>query len=658
VADNPTPPSVDGAGSSAYESSMLGFCREALQESDAFLRATEGYSKIVETMKAISGVYIPIRPTWLSHTSDNEIGRLASIIRAELTDIKPAAAFKTHNPEMEQKAVNMGKMWTSWYLNNAVDQKYGGVIDYALAGGSGVGHQIWNKFTRDIDIIPYDIRDALPVRPIGNDFQSAMGCILRQEMTVNAVRAMFPHKSHLISADRDGTAVKLQETTRTTLLQSIIQSSPFQTAQATNQPAKRLGAAIPVVDLFYFYVNDHDLNTSSMPVQVGDFRPDGEPANNWSYIVQPDQPLYPRKRLIIFTRRAVLYDGPNIYWHGMFPVSKLTLDPWQWTWLGKSPLWDCLPLQDSLNKALRAVDDHIQKSLRPHIYGDKTSIGESEIEEVAKNWLKPGVTWRQNPSGKGVQVGEVPALDPAVDSLIKFCISKMESLAGVQDMGSVLDLNQIPEGNTIEKMISAMRPEIRSRSRNLEVFFREQGKMYMYNAAQFYTARRKFAILGPEGIGVEEFDFDPSTFIPHTYSNDPRPRQDVAREHLQQFEFFVAPSSLLKASHTADQMMYMMLFTQGAMDVQTLLERLDVPNVQQILTRLQKQMEMKAQMASAMSGDAGSVVGGRNGSAPPDGGGGSDDSGPGGPMGGHPQGRKPTFQQPPHMNGGGKMSTS
>lgn len=637
INSNATPPSfidVTSASRLAYEDDMLGFAREAVQEGDLTIRGTEGYSKIVPTMQAIMGVLAPslkdIRPNSASSTAANEMARVASIIRAELTDTKPSADFKSFNPQFAQHAVNFGRMWTSWYYNEAIDQKYGGVVDYALVAGSGYAHQFWNKFTQDVDVIAYDARDVLPVRPIDNTIQGCYSVILRREMTVNAVRAMFPSAARDITEDRPGSTVKLPETTRASLMNSAIAPSPFEKAQMTQQPSERRGAGIPVVDLYYMYINDSSINTSSDQKQVGDFRRDGTPANDYSYIVDPRMQLYPRKRLVIFTKKKVLYDGPNIYWHGMFPVSKYTLDPWQWTWLGKTPLWDCLPLQETLNRCLRIMDDHVRKILRPPVHGDKMTVGEEELKAISEGIAGPGARWRENRSNtKGVIIEAVPPLDQIITTLIEICMKQISAQCGVDQMKGVADLAQIPEGSTIEKLQFAMRPEIRSRSRMLEVFYREQGKMYMFNAAQFYSTRRKFAMLGQESITVDDYDFDPSTFFPS--SNDPTKRFDAVHEWLQGFSFYVAPASLLRAAQTTDQMMALTLFRMNAIDVKTLLERLDTPNVQQIMDRLAKQAQDQAALAQAGAGGGGS-----------------------GPLhfGGSPQGRKPSGQKPPHMQGG------
>lgn len=639
INSNGTPPPFAASGvsspaDSAYSDAMLGFAREAVQEADLYIRGTEGYSKIVPTMQAIMGVLNPtvqtIRPSWASNTAANEVGRLAAIIRAELTDTKPSADFKSFNAAYAQHAINFGRMWTAWYYNNAIDMKYGGVVDYALVAGSGYAHQFWNKFTQDIDVVPYDARDVLPVRPVDNTIQSCYAVILRREMTVNAVRAMFPNRARDIVEDRPGSTVKLPETSRSSLLNSAIAPSPFEKAQMTQQPAARIGAGVPVVDLYYMYVNDPTLNTSSDVKQVGDFRKSGEAANDYSYLVQPHAALYPRKRLVIFTRKAVLYDGPNIYWHGMFPVSKYTLDPWQWTWLGKTPLWDCLPLQETLNRCLRIMDDHVRKVLRPPVHGDKMTVGEEELKAISEGIAGPGARWRENRSAtKGVIIETVPPLDTIIANLVDLCVKQMASQCGVDQMKGIMDLNQIPEGSTLEKLQFATRPEIRSRSRMLEVFYREQGRMFMYNASQFYSARRKFSMLGAGSLTPDDYDFDPATFFPST--PDPSKRFDVVDEWLRGFSFYVAPASLLRAAQTTDQMMALTLFRMNAIDVQSLLERLDWPNVQQVMQRLSEQMQIQAAAAQQGAGSSG-------GSGPLH-------------LGGSPAGRKPSGQQAPHFQG-------
>lgn len=603
--DLPLPSSFDAPREDRLqkEQRILGFTTEAHQEADTGVRHTEGYSKIVPTMQAVNGVNVALRALGLSHTHINEIGRLFEVQRAELTDTKPSAEFKTFNDDLKQHAINYGKMWTSWYYSDGIDRKMGGVIDYALVGGSGYAHQIYNKFTRRIDVVPYDGRDVLPFRAMDNTVESCAGLFLRREMSINAVRAMFPPKVKYIKEDRYGSNVKLQETTRAGMMDKLVGMSAFQRAQELAQPQEQRNAGIPVVDLFYFYLTDPRINLTGGPFPVGDFSPQGKPLNNYSYIVPPGQPLYPKKRLIIFTRQCILYDGPNIYWHGLFPVSKYTITPLQWSWLGSTPLWDCLPLQDTVTRGLRAMDDHIQKVLRPPVNGDRTSVSATELKAISEQINGPGAQWLSNPMGKGVEVVKVEPLDTIVMEMMQLALQKMAERCGVRDMSALLTLNQMPEGQTIDKLMFATKPEMRAKSRNLELFYREQGKMFLYNAAQFISTREKFAILGPGGMTVDEFDFDPATFIPNS-SGDPMRRRDESDNHLRQFQFYVAPSSLLRTAQQQDQMMAMALFDRKALDIESLLERLDWPNTKQVLERLQIQQQQQLMMAAAAAGPA------------------------------------------------------
>ena len=69
--------------------------------------------------------------------------------------------------------------------------------------------------------------------------------------------------------------------------------------------------------------------------------------------------------MIAWVGKQMIYDGPSQYWHAMFPVLKFTISPWPWSYLGKAPIWDLLPLQDSLNSVLRVIDDHVAQVANP-----------------------------------------------------------------------------------------------------------------------------------------------------------------------------------------------------------------------------------------------------------------------------------------------------
>jgi hypothetical protein len=318
--------------------------------------------------------------------------------------------------------------------------------------------------------------------------------------------------------------------------------------------------------------------------------------NNWSYIVEKGEELYPRGRMVEFcrTHNKPLYDGPNRYWHGIFPLPKLTLDPWPWTFLGKGGLWDTLPLQGTLNRLLRVIDDQVEKIGRPDIVADKNSISEGALNKI--DTRRAGLKIRFNPmSGKGVEIVKSNPIDASIMNLIQFIISQIKELSGAADLGQLMKLNQLPSDDTISRIVEAMSPAVRARSRALEAYIREFATIMAYNFLQFYTEPMWMEICGPNAVTPDWFDFDPGTFLPdyiHRSDMDsrgiptraaldrgPLPRQDRAKELMRSVAFHVAPGSLLAASAMEHKLLLLQLSRAGLIDHWTLLEALEIPNV-------------------------------------------------------------------------------
>jgi hypothetical protein len=253
--------------------------------------------------------------------------------------------------------------------------------------------------------------------------------------------------------------------------------------------------------------------------------------------------------------------------------------------------------------------------------------------------------------------------------------------AGVQQLMNMAALGQMPEGETIDKLMQAMAPEIRARSRAIEAHQRENGFMFASNVAQFYPRGRVVTILGDDGNVVEQFDIDPDSLVPaHTdadYSDgrvrgevvsEPRPRMDRAKNFMRQFELNIKPGSLLRSADTAERLLYVTLRRQGDLPRRTMLKKLGIQNLgpepkgsvidQLDAEKLQDAKLMGQSQAVAML-SGGMLAGG----------GGAPDGGAGGAahaaaqnaqpdVGAHREGRPPSGQQMPHQRNDGKLSES
>jgi len=244
---------------------------------------------------------------------------------------------------------------------------------------------------------------------------------------------------------------------------------------------------------------------------------------------------------------------------------------------------------------------------------DKNALGEKAFAKIDPEM--PGLKLRSNPvNGKPVEMLYEPPLDPWVQWYLGALKDAQKELAGASNASDILALNQLPQLDTLEAIIAAEGAINRLRSLVIEAFMSEFAMMLLMNFFQFYTQAQRIAILGPQGQTFEDFDYDPGNLIPHDVlppmpDGSPAPRQERAREFFRYFSYQVAPGSLLNSASQQEKMMYMALARAGVIDVATLLEKLNVPNIglpenypTGILARLQKQQEMGIGMAVSPQG--------------------------------------------------------
>lgn len=568
------------------DSALLDWANLAISEGTSFLQSQAGFSSIDEIIKAINGTTYEdkLRPSAISQLNLNHMGKIGLDLASSLTDIKPFFEYTTNNEKFQAQAQMGNKLATAWWLNRLIDLRFCDVIKYALAGGSSYAHLSYNSDIQDLDLMAEDPRDVLPIRP--NDMISVQNCFgvaIRRERTVNHLKHMYPAMANRIRPDRDGSyAAVNKQTTANKLVETLGLSSGFmQNLYASLGGRPTASMNVPVADLFTIYVKDDSVNETGSDQIMGDA------SKNWSYVVKPGEPLYPRKRCIVLTRSCKLYDGPNIYWHGMFPCPKLTLDPWPWLWLGKSPMRDLIQIQREVDLTARGIADKFQKFWRPDLIHDKKNISRATADRI--DTRRAGLRLAVNPvAGSGITMPE-----PNPNSIqigmewIKALIEEMKDLSGTQELSSLVQLGQLPSSETIERMVESWSPAIRLRSRVMEAFLRELAMMILMNFFQFYTVAQRIAILGPrKGITFEDFDFDPDTLVPDMLSmglmdesGNPLPRYERARTFIRYFAYQIAPGSLLAASEVTDKLMYLQLTRMGIMDPASLMEKLAVPNL-------------------------------------------------------------------------------
>jgi hypothetical protein len=599
MADSKIPPSTEDYG---YR--VIGWCKEAVEEGDGLLKAQIGYDKCDEAINAIMSQSTDFRSSSLSGTEVNLTAKTHFDMASGLTDVKPFWEYRTYNKRYEDHCNIYGKLSTHVWSQRQMDMSFMYAVQYTNSCGSSYLEPYWDSNIEDFRAEAWDPRDVLPIRPSTSpSIQDCYGVISRKARSTNHVRYlcehvfMRPDLVRFVQPDRDGSVVASSlRNTRVGQLMAKFGDSPFK-QRLFGEKAQRDIPRVPTTDVFTCYVDDDSINEKTSAVQIGSFDKEGKPQNNWSYMVQPGDRLYPRKRMIVFSSGVPepFYDGPSPWWHGMFPYPKLTMDPVPWSYLGKAPLWDVLSPNKSLNKLLRVYDDWCERLARPDVVADKNAIAQHMINRI--DTRRAGKKIRINPTaGKGgIEFVYPEPLPQDFWKGVEFYQEKIKELSGSQDLSAMMKLNQLPASDSMETMIESMSLCWRMRSRVIEVFMREFALMMAYNFAQFYTLPRRMTILGAEGATQEDFDFDPKSMIPdfvdpkdfdkegnptsEALERGPLPRYERSREFLRQFSFHIAPNSLLASSETERKMLYLSLSRAGLIDHWTLMDILGIPNV-------------------------------------------------------------------------------
>jgi hypothetical protein len=581
------PVQIEEAKPGTRDGDVLQWCEDRLKRGIRFIESQVGYDKIDLAIREIfaweqatSASYIPGFQPRLSQTRANLIAKIAEDITAQLTDTRCFWNYTTNNARYDKQVRLANKSAEQWYSDRLIDQRIGDVIRYYTFAGTGVAHFTYSRQVHDLMVEAEDPRQVIPIDPLSyHSFQDCAGVIVRKARTPDWVFSEFGKK---VRPDNTGLGSVFG------WIQRLVEGPGERGGPLTKRSeADRAIPASPTVFVNTMYLRDDRVNKGSKTVRLGDWEGD-QPLSTWSYEVRPKEPLFPFKRMIVWAGQVLLYDGPAPYWHAKFPLIKFTLNPWPNSWFGKAPLWDCIPLNASINANLRVVDDHAAKVAQPAIIGDRNV---SRAEMAKADSRAPGMKIRTNlASGKGLQIVNPGPLDPLIQWSIGWSVDMMQKIAGTFDPSSLTQLGQLPSDDAIDALYKVMTPGIRQRSRILEGCYREFAEMFLSNDVQWDTLAKRVERFGPSAATPEDFDYAPGTFIPDDVpdgtpgdiagtidalgSENPRPLHVRARKMLNAISCKFDASSLLNSANDQELLKYFMLAKMGYCDVFTIWDKM------------------------------------------------------------------------------------
>lgn len=567
---------------------VLGFLKEWIQDGDRINRADPSYEGIGKAQEYLVGEQLKDEIRSLKYLPSvvlNEMRKATQAHVSALTDLKPLAGWKAAS-EWQTQADLLNKYLLYEWVTYMLDVDLGDVIKYALVAGTGDLVVDWDPHCDGgaTEFSARDPRDTLALRP-GNkrSIQLWDGVCLREIHTINALKGVYPTFANYLRPAGDAILGTVLGRFRSMLSKFLTPADPLDHLGATAAAGARRPKSGDAV-LYRAFLKDRTKNLTDKPI------PMGQPGTNWAYVVKPGEPLYPRGRLIVATDYLILFDGPNPYWHGQFPVSRLKLWSVPWQFLGVPLFNDLMPVQEAINDTMNDVRLGMRKWMDPNIQYNRNAISEGSMRTFDAR--RPGSRIKVNPGfGEPIKYEEGP--NPQIlaqgIALWEKLTQKFESLSGTANLQALLQLRQVPSADTIEKYFEALTPEIRYEARMIEAFLRDVSEQIKGNYFQFLDKFKRVQILGVGGQALADFDYDPNMLVPAKVVGEPGYVQELdaklttrdqrAQWFRKQFTFIVAPNSILSINATEKKMMNLQLSRQGYMDMWTLLESLEVPNV-------------------------------------------------------------------------------
>ena len=569
---------------------VLGWLKEAIDEGDRINRSDPSYDQIERAQLYVVGEQLGAERQKLKYLPQVIVNETRKAIQAHvsaLTDIKPVFGWKSLNPAYEAQSDLLNKYAVAEWITQMFDIELGDVIKLTLTGGTGDLVVDWDPHAPlggANQLSARDARDTLPIRPsLSRSIQLWQGLVLREEHTVNALKSMYPGKAQLFRPATDTTLGRVMGRFRTAMSKLITPSDPLDQLAQQNGAHTRQSKTGNVV-LYRSYFHDHTKNLSLKPIVLG------TPGAAWSYVVNPGDPLYPRGRLVVATDQFILYDGPNTYWHGLFPVCRLRLWSVPWQLLGIPLMNDALPLQDAINDTVNDIRLGVRQWMDPDIKYNRNAVSESTMRLLDPR--RPGKRIKTQP-GFGDPYEKLDGPSPQVlqiaSELWDKLTTKFSDLTGTANLSALLQLRQLPSADTIQKYYEALTPEIRQEARQVEAFMRDLSEMIKCNYFQFLSSAKRAAILGDEAQTLQDVDSDPGNMVPALLEGQPgytpeldanlTTRDERARFFHKQFVFVVSPNSILAMNAQEQKMLRFQLARMGYYDFWSLHETLETPNV-------------------------------------------------------------------------------
>ena len=317
----------------------------------------------------------------------------------------------------------------------------------------------------------------------------------------------------------------------------------------------------PMVRQRLYWMLDPAMNESGATVRVG---PTGA---NWSYLVEPGMPLFPRGRCITVAGKRVLNDTCNPYFHAMHPyIEMIPLKP-AWGTDGMSLMGNLIGPQDIINRIMAGLLETIKAGLTPTIITPQGAISRGDLDNISTTISGGKLEYNiMRTGGQKPEFRKQPETPQLALPFLNMTMREMDQTTGSAAVDAAAQKEQIPSHDTMEMIQNSRSGMVRLMGRRLEGFLNRGGQMVVSNMLQFYSVGHRVALLGEKGITASDF----SPLYGSLLNGGMMPEQFVRK-----FQFSIRPGSALSFDKETRAQMAVILAKDGKLSDQGMLRALN-----------------------------------------------------------------------------------
>jgi len=318
------------------------------------------------------------------------------------------------------------------------------------------------------------------------------------------------------------------------------------------------------------------------------------------------QKKYPKGRKIITAGGVLLEDGEMEFDDGLYPFAKMDnyILPREFWCVGEVENLD--PPQKTINKLLAFTIDCLSLMGNPiYIVDDTSGIDTDNL------FNKPGLVIEKTAGSEvrresGV---EMPSfILPLLDRYRKY----FDGISGQTDLSRGVEPADVTAASAIEDLQQAQQTRLRLKSKNIDAFLQDFGKLYLSRVFQFYSVPRIVRVSGDQNADqffyfhVEKLEGTDANGNPtvQRFANitDPQNGLNKRIEIIGDFDVRVSTGSSLPFEKAAKADTSFKLFQLGIIDDEEVLKNLDYPNYEAVLQRVQQKKAAMQQQQQQMQG--------------------------------------------------------